>query len=64
MVLGPQRMGGNMNSIPSWVPYVVLGAFAWVLLPFVIPLFCVYCVMKVTSTWVMGKAVEEVHNEK
>ena len=53
-----------MNSIPSWVPYVVLGAFAWVLLPFVIPLFCVYCVMKVTSTWVMGKAVEEVHNEK
>ena len=56
-------MGGNMNSIPSWVPYVVLGAFAWVLLPFVIPLFCVYCVMKVTSAWAMGKAVEEAHNE-
>ena len=52
-----------MNSLPSWVPYVVLGAFAWVLLPFLIPLFCFYCVVKVTSAWAMGKAVEEVHNE-
>ena len=63
MVCGETSKGGIMNSVPSWVPYVVLGAFAWVLLPFLIPLFCFYCVVKVSSAWIMGKAVEEVHNE-
>jgi len=53
-----------MNSLPSWVPYAVLGVFAWVALPFLIPLFCLYCVVRVLNTMMIGKAVEEVHNEK
>tara|TARA_B100001250_G_scaffold317931_1_gene280433 strand:- start:2861 stop:3055 length:195 start_codon:yes stop_codon:yes gene_type:complete len=64
MVLGDVKEARLMKSTPKWVQYVAIGVFAWVTLPFLIPLVCLYCVVRVMSTMVMGNAIQEVHNEK
>tara|TARA_B100000131_G_scaffold174729_1_gene168857 strand:- start:1363 stop:1554 length:192 start_codon:yes stop_codon:yes gene_type:complete len=62
MVLGGAREVRPMKStnLAQWGIVALVG---WVILPFLFPLLVLYVVVRIVNAVLIGRSVQEVHNE-
>jgi len=47
----------------KFVSWFILGALLWFALPILVPIGICYVIIRILNVAVIGKSVEEVHNE-
>lgn len=59
MVCGSVKEVNHMK----WLSWFIFGAILWFASPFLVPLGIMYLIVRVLNVTVIGKKIEEVHND-